>query len=140
MNKLGAMRFLISIVAFFLLMVQAVIGIMMFVDGSDNMKRQAMVGQPAEAGTVGEEPSSDSAAETVPETSGNMGTPPQGLGNRGGKQGEMPNGGGFERGNLLAGKYTGFYQGSGGLVASIIFLLIGGAGIITSIVSRKTEV
>ncbi|WP_340372524.1 hypothetical protein [Peribacillus sp. FSL E2-0218] len=146
-NKLGKMRFLIAIVAFFLLIVQAVMGIMMFVDSSDNvpMNGQAMAGQPADRGTGASGDSSKSsesageADETAPnDASGNLGRPPQGWADGSGTKEEMPGGGGFQRGNSLAREYIDFYQGAGGLATSIIILLIGGAGIATAILTRKT--
>ncbi|MFD9626245.1 hypothetical protein [Peribacillus muralis] len=128
MNRLGTMHFFVGILAFFLLLIQAVIGIMIFVGGSDSVPMN--VGQPADRST----------SKTTPnETSGNMGTPPQGGVNGSITPGEIPNGGGFQRGNSLAGKYIDFYHGAGGLAASIILLLIGGAGIVIAIMSRKTE-
>ncbi|MCK1994654.1 hypothetical protein GW626_22480 [Peribacillus muralis] len=134
MNRLGTMHFFVGILAFFLLLIQAVIGIMMFVGGSDSVPMN--VGQPANRST---EAAADSTKTTPNETSGNMGTPPQGGANGSITPGEMPNGGGFQRGNSLAGKYIDFYHGAGGLVASIILLIIGGAGIVIAIMSRKTE-
>ncbi|WP_285768034.1 hypothetical protein [Peribacillus sp. SI8-4] len=146
MNKLGKMRFLMATVAFVLLIVQAVIGIMMFVDSDDApMKNQAMAGQPADRDTGaadnslnGGEAEGEGAATDSNDASGNIGTPPQARGDGSGTPGEMPNFGGFQRGSSLAGKYIDFYQGAGGLASSITLLLIGGAGIVTSLMARKT--
>ncbi|PJN91260.1 hypothetical protein CVN76_05490 [Bacillus sp. mrc49] len=67
-----------------------------------------------------------------------MGTPPQGWADGSRTKEEMSGGGGFQRGNSLAREYIDFYQGAGGLATSIIILLIGGAGIATAIMTRKT--
>ncbi|MBT2668459.1 hypothetical protein J7J00_23780 [Bacillus sp. ISL-4] len=52
-------------------------------------------------------------------------------------QGEMPSGGGFQGRDSFAGEFIDFYQGSGGLAASTIIFVIGGFGLVTSVISRK---
>ncbi|WP_181762162.1 hypothetical protein [Bacillus sp. B4EP4a] len=150
MKRLGKIHFLVGILASVLLMAQAVIGIMMYVDGSGNepVNRQAMMGQPADRNTTesndNEKPANssaatdDSTAETASiDTQGNMGTTPQGGPNGSGTQGEMPSGGGFQGRDSFAAKFINFYQGAGGLATSIIIFVIGGFGLVTSVISRK---
>ncbi|MGG0411006.1 hypothetical protein [Peribacillus simplex] len=152
MKRLGKLHFLVGILASVLLKTQAVIGIMMYVDGSGNepMNRQAMMGQPADRNTIesddkeesanGSTATDDSTADTAAnDTQDNMGTTSQGGGTIGsGTPGEMPSGGGFQGRNSFAGKFIDFYQGAGGLSASIIIFVIGGAGLVTTVISRKT--
>ncbi|UZD46960.1 hypothetical protein [Peribacillus frigoritolerans] len=54
MKRLGRLHFLVGILVSVLLTAQAVIGIMMYVDGSgkETMNRQAVMGQPADRNTV----------------------------------------------------------------------------------------
>ena len=107
-------------------MAQAVIGIMMYVDGSGNepMNRQVMMGQPADRNTTesddteesanGSTATDDSTAETAAnDTQGNMGTTPQGGPNGSGTPGEMPSGGDFQGRDSLAGQGTSstFFKG-----------------------------
>ncbi|USK75035.1 hypothetical protein [Peribacillus frigoritolerans] len=141
MNRLGKLNFLIGILASVLLMAQAVIGIMMYVEGggSETMTRQAVMGQPADHNTTESANSStvtdDSSTDTA--TNDTQGTP-QGGPNGSGTPGEMPSGGGFQGRDSFAGKFIDFYQGAGGLAASIIFSVIGVAGLATKVISRKT--
>jgi uncharacterized membrane protein len=141
MNRLGKLNFLIGILASVLLMAQAVIGIMTYVDGSGNetMNRQAVMGQPADRNTTesanGSTATDDSSTDTA--TNETQGTP-QGGPNGSGTPGEMPSGGGFQGRDSFAGKFIDFYQGAGGLAASIIIFVIGVAGLATTVISRKT--
>ncbi|MCO0596081.1 hypothetical protein NGI46_01215 [Peribacillus butanolivorans] len=146
MVKFSKLHFLIGIVASVLLVVQAVFGIMMYVNGGDTQQR--MMGQPTNTNTTDSttEDSTDSdtaatddstTATTPNRGQGNMGTPPQGWPNGSGIPGETPSGGGFQGGDSL-GKVINFYQGVGGLATSIIVLVIGGAGLVTSVMSRKS--
>ncbi|WHX67065.1 hypothetical protein QNH26_26300 [Peribacillus frigoritolerans] len=146
MKRLGRLHFLVGILVSVLLMAQAVIGIMMYVDGSGNelMNRQAVMGQHAYRNTTEsdtEESASsstgtdDSSTETA--TNDTQGTP-QGGPNGSGNPGEMPSGGGFQGRGSFAGKFIDFYQGPGGMAASIIIFVIGGAGLVTTVISRKT--
>jgi hypothetical protein len=146
MKRLGGLHFLVGILVSVLLMAQAVIGIMMYVDGSSNepMNRQAVMGQPADRNTTesDKEESANSSTETddsSTETANNdtQGTP-QGGPNGSGNPGEMPSGGGFQGRDSFAGKFIDFYQGAGGLAASIIIFVIGGAGLATTVITRKT--
>lgn len=158
MVKFSKLHFLIGIVASVLLVVQAVFGIMMYVNGGDiqeEMAGQRMMGQPTNNNTTDSATTDDSTTEdstdsdtaatddsttaTTPNGGqGNMGTPPQGGPNGSGTPGEMPSGGGFQGRDSLAGKVINFYQGVGGLATSIIVLVIGGAGLVTSVMSRKS--
>ncbi|PAK42973.1 hypothetical protein [Peribacillus simplex] len=145
MKRLGRLHFLVGILVSVLLTAQAVIGIMMYVDGSgkENMNRQAVMGQPADRNTVEsddmeESPNSstatdDSSTETA--TNDTQGTPQGGV-NGSGTPGEMPSGGGFQS-RAFAGKFIDFYQGAGGLAASIIIFVIGVAGLATTVISRR---
>lgn len=152
MVKFDKLHFLIGIVASVLLVVQAIFGIMMYVNGGDTqeeMAGQRMMGQPTNTNTTDSTTedsmdsdtaaTDDSTTATTPNRGqGNMGTPPQGWPNGSGTPGEMPSGGGFQGGDSLAGKVINFYQGVGGLATSIIVLVIGGAGLVTSVMSRKS--
>ncbi|MFJ7470819.1 hypothetical protein ACIQWI_19955 [Peribacillus frigoritolerans] len=146
MKRLGKLHFLVGILASVLLMAQAVIGIMMYVDGSGNepMNRQAVMGQPADRNTTESDTeesvnsstaTDDSSTETASnDTQGNSQGGPGGSGT----PGEMPSGGGFQGRDSFAGKFIDFYQGAGGLSASIIIFVIGVAGLATTVISRKT--
>ncbi|MGE6612096.1 hypothetical protein ACQKFG_16370 [Peribacillus sp. NPDC076916] len=148
MKRLGKLHFLVGILASVLLMAQAVIGIMMYVDGSGNepVNRQAMMGQPADRTTESDdkEESANSSTETNDSTSttgtasNDMQGTPQGGPKGSGTPGEMQNGGGFQGRDSFAGKLIGFYQGAGGLAASTIIFIVGGAGLAMSVISRKT--
>ncbi len=148
MKRIGRLHFLVGILVSVLLMAQAVIGIMMYVDGSGNepMNRQAMMGQLADRSNTTESDDTeesansstatdDSSTETA--TNDTQGTPQGGL-NGSGTPGEMPSGGGFQGRDSFAGKFIEFYQGAGGLATSIIILVIGVAGLATTVISRKT--
>jgi hypothetical protein len=146
MKRLGRLHFLVGILVSVLLMAQAVIGIMMYVDGSGNepMNRQAVMGQPADRNTTEsdtEESASSStetdASSTETATDDTQGTP-QGGPNGSGNPGEMPSGGGFQGRDSFAGKFIDFYQGAGGLAAFIIIFVIGVTGFATTVISRKT--
>ncbi|MBO0998180.1 hypothetical protein IOC57_10530 [Bacillus sp. SD075] len=146
MKRTGKLHFLVGILASVLLMAQAVIGIMMYMDGSGNepINGQAMMGQPAERNTTESANSStatdDSTTETASnDTQGNMGETIQGGPNGSGTPGEMPNGGGLQGRDSFAGRLIDFYQGEGSLAASIIIFVIGGVGLVTSVISRKIE-
>ncbi|AXN38952.1 hypothetical protein [Peribacillus butanolivorans] len=98
MVKFSKLHFLIGIVASVLLVVQAVFGIMMYVNGGDTqeeMAGQRMMGQPTNNNTTDSASTDDSTTEdstdsdtaatddsttaTTPNGGqGNMGTPPQG--------------------------------------------------------------
>ncbi|MFJ7366003.1 hypothetical protein ACIQWQ_18090 [Peribacillus frigoritolerans] len=146
MKRLGKLHFLVGILASVLLMAQAVIGIMMYVDGSGNepMNRQAVMGQPADRNTTESDTeesvnsstaTDDSSTETASnDKQGNSQGGPGGSGT----PGEMPSGGGFQGRDSFAGKFIDFYQGAGGLSASIIIFVIGVAGLATTVISRKT--
>ncbi|MDM5210015.1 hypothetical protein QUF94_00845 [Peribacillus sp. NJ4] len=148
MNVLGKLHLLVGILASVLLMAQAVIGIMMYVNGSGNepMNGQAMMDRPVDRNTTesdatGESSKSstaatdDSTAETTPnDTQSSMADGPNGSGT----PGEMPSGGGFQGRDSFACKFINFYQGVGGLAASIIIFVIGSTGLVTSMMSRKT--
>ena len=141
MKRLGKLHFLVGILASVLLMAQAVIGIMMYVDGSGNelMNRQAVMGQPADRNTAESVNSSTATDDSSTETASNdtQGTSQGGPGGSG-TPGEMPSGGGFQGRDSFAGKFIDFYQGAGGLSASIIIFVIGVAGLATTVISRKT--
>jgi hypothetical protein len=142
MKRLGKLHFLVGILASVLLMAQAVIGIMMYVDGSGNepMNRQAVMGQPADRSNTTESDDSSTATEdssTETATNDTQGTPQGGPGGSG-TPGEMPSGGGFQGRDSFAGKFIDFYQGAGGLAASIITFVMGGAGLATTVIFRKT--
>ncbi|MEC0347060.1 hypothetical protein [Peribacillus frigoritolerans] len=120
--------------------------IMMYVDGSGNepMNRQAVMGKPADRNTTESDmeesansstATDDSSAETA--TNDTQGTP-QGGPNGSGTPGEMPSGSGFQGRDSFAGEFIDFYQGAGGLDASIIIFVIGVAGLATTVISRKT--
>jgi hypothetical protein len=128
MKRLGRLHFLVGILVSVLLMAQAVIGIMMYVDGSGNepMNRQAVMGQPADGNTTESDSEESASMETA--TNDTQGTP-QGGPNGSGTPGEMPSGGGFQGRDSFAGKFIDFYQGAGGLAASIIIFVIGGGRI-----------
>lgn len=96
-KRLGRLHFLVGILVSVLLMAQAVIGIMMYVDGSGNepMNRQSVMGQPADRNTTESDTeesansstaTDDSSAETA--TNDTQGTP-QGGPNGSGTPGEM---------------------------------------------------
>ncbi|MDQ7860094.1 hypothetical protein RCO48_00700 [Peribacillus frigoritolerans] len=101
MKRLGRLHFLVGILVSVLLMAQAVIGIMMYVDGSGNepMNRQAVMGQPADRNTTESDDTEESAnsntatddSSTETATNDTQGNP-QGSGT----PGEMPSGGGFQ--------------------------------------------
>jgi uncharacterized iron-regulated membrane protein len=147
MKRLGRLHFLVGILVSVLLMAQAVIGIMMYVDGSgtEPMNQQAVMGQPADRNTTETDDteesanSSTAADDSSTETASNdtQGTS-QGGPNGSGTPGEMPNGGGFQGRDSFEGKFIDFYQGAGGLAASIFIFVIGGAGLATTMISRKT--
>ncbi|MGE7606403.1 hypothetical protein ACQKML_07305 [Peribacillus frigoritolerans] len=146
MKRLGKLHFLVGILASVLLMAQAVIGIMMYVDGSGNepMNRQAVMGQPADRNTTESDKeesvnSSTATGDSSTETASNdtQGTSQGGPGGSG-TPGEMPSGGGFQGRDSFAGKFIEFYQGAGGLAASIIIFVIGVTGLATTVISRKT--
>ncbi|PAL13200.1 hypothetical protein [Peribacillus simplex] len=145
MKRLGRLHFLVGILVSVLLTAQAVIGIMMYVDGSgkENMNGQAVMGQPADRNTVESEDMEESAnssttddSSTETATNDTQGTPQGGL-NGSGTPGEMPSGGGFQGRDSFAGKFIDFYQGAGGLAASIIIFVIGVAGLATTVISRR---
>lgn len=147
MKRIGRLHFLVGILVSVLLMAQAVIGIMMYVDGSGNepMNRQAMIGQLADRSDTESDDTEESAnsstatddSSTETATNDTQGTPQGGL-NGSGTPGEMPSGGGFQGRDSFAGKFIEFYQGAGGLATSIIILVIGVAGLATTVISRKT--
>ncbi|MED3993473.1 hypothetical protein P4647_02105 [Peribacillus frigoritolerans] len=148
MKRLGRLHFLVGILVSVLLMAQAVIGIMMYVDGIGNepMNRQAVMGEPAyrsnttdaddtEKSANSSTATDDSSTETA--TNDTQGTP-QGGANGSGTPGEMPSGGVFQGRDSFAGKFIDFYQAAGGLAASIIIFVIGVTGLATTVISRKT--
>ncbi|MES1040670.1 MULTISPECIES: hypothetical protein [Peribacillus] len=147
MKRLGRLHFFVGILASVLLMAQAVIGIMMYMDGSgaETMNRQAVMGMPADSNTTKTEDteemanSSTATDDSSTETASNdtQGTP-QGGPNGSGTSGEMPSGGGFQDRDSFAGKFIDFYQGAGSLAATIIIFVIGGVGLATTVISRKT--
>jgi hypothetical protein len=147
MKRLGRLHFLVGILVSVLLTVQAVIGIMMYVDGSgkETMNRQAVMGQPADRNTTESDDMEESAnsstatddSSTETATNDTQGTPQGGL-NGSGTPGEMPSGGGFQGRDSFAGEFIDFYQGAGGLAASIIIFVIGVAGLATTVITRKT--
>ncbi|MDO7485507.1 hypothetical protein Q5O89_05370 [Peribacillus frigoritolerans] len=83
MKRLGKIHFLVGMLASVLLMAQAVIGIMMYVEGSGNepMNRQAAMGQPADRSTTESANGSTAADDPSSETATNdtQGTPQGGL-------------------------------------------------------------
>lgn len=140
MKKVRNIHFLIAIMASVLLIVQAIVGIMMFTNGSETQERagQMLIEPTVERSTTSDatEGSSKEESTIVPPqgTQGNMGTPPQRT------PGEMPSGGGFQGGDSFSFKVVDFYQGIVGLAISIIVLIIGGSGLVTSILFRKSAV
>lgn len=152
-------HFMIAIIASLLLVVQAIVGIMLYVNGSDTqeMGGQKMMGQTANSSTTSEasedstkddstqEESTENSTTTDESTTvpsqdgqGNRGTPPQGKPNGSGTPGEMPSGRGFPGGDSFSGKVINFYQGVGGIATSIVVLVIGGAGLVTSVMTRTS--
>ena len=158
MKKVGKIHLLIAIIASVLLIVQAIVGIMMYTNGSET---QEMTGQKMIESTVDRSTTSDATEDSAKEESttdstenstattdesttvpsqgqqGIMGTPPQGGPNGSGAPGELPSGGGFQGRDSFSFKVIDFYQGIGGLATSIIVLIIGGSGLVTSVMSRK---
>ncbi|MGE7594183.1 hypothetical protein ACQKM1_11920 [Peribacillus frigoritolerans] len=136
MKRLGRLHFFVGVLVSILLMAQAVIGIMMYVDGSGNepMNRQAVMGQPADRSNTTESNDAEESANSSTATNDTKGTPQGGPRN----PGEMPSGGGFQGRDSFAGKFIDFYQRASGLAASIIIFVIGGAGLATTVITRKT--
>lgn len=70
MKRLGRLHFLVGILVSVLLMAQAVIGIMMYVDGSGNepMNRQAVMGQPVDRSNTTDSDNTEKSASSSTET------------------------------------------------------------------------
>lgn len=137
MKKVRNIHFLIAIMASVLLIVQAIVGIMMFTNGNETQERAGqMLIEPTVDRSTTSDATEGSAKEesTIVPAQGNMETPPQRT------PGEMPSGGGFQGGDSFSFKVVDFYQGIGGLAISIIVLIIGGSGLVTSIFFRKSAV